>query len=71
VKLWVWKDVLTDYSSGMIVALAPDLETAMAATEQTHEYPSHLREEMGKVMPTVIDLDGDVQPAIWYVHGGG
>lgn len=27
-KLFVWQNVLTDYSSGIMFALAPDVETA-------------------------------------------
>jgi hypothetical protein len=27
-KLFVWEDVLTDYTSGVMFALAPDVETA-------------------------------------------
>jgi hypothetical protein len=70
-KLYVWKDVLTDYTSGMIVVLAPDLKTAFATVKaDTGTYESHL-EDMGKVTPTVVDLDGDVQPQAWWVYGGG
>lgn len=29
-KMYVWENVLTDCTSGMVCALAPDLETAFA-----------------------------------------
>jgi hypothetical protein len=66
-KLFVWVDVLHDYSAGMIVALAPDLETALACTE--HE---GARRDMGAVLPEVTEL-GAVEsvPKLWFVHGGG
>ena len=65
-KLYIWEGVLYDYSSGMIVALAPDLDSALATVEE-----DYVRAEMGRVKPTVIDLDGDVKPQAWWVHGGG
>jgi hypothetical protein len=65
-KLYVWKDVLYGYSAGMIVALAPDLESALATVEE-----GYVRAVMGEVKPTVIDLADDVKPQSWWVHGGG
>jgi hypothetical protein len=66
-KLFVWTDVLCDYSCGMIVALAPDLETALPLAES-----STIRGEMGSSTPEVIDL-GPVaaEPKVWHVWGGG
>jgi prevent-host-death family protein len=70
-KLFIWENVLTDYTSGMIVALAPDLETAFATVKaDTSTYDSHL-EDMGKETPVVVDLTGDVTPQAWWVYGGG
>jgi hypothetical protein len=65
-KLYVWEDVLYDYSAGMVVALAPDLESALATVEE-----DYVRAEMGKAKPTVINLADDVKPQSWWVHGGG
>ena len=65
-KLFVWEGVLANYSSGMIVVLAPDLETALAITKD-----DYMRADMGRVTPTVVDLSGKIEPQIWYVHGGG
>lgn len=65
-KLYVWTDVLRDYSPGMIVVLAPDLDAAMATIDE-----QYVRAEMGAKQPVVIELDGDVKPQSWWVHGGG
>lgn len=70
-KLYVWTDVLCDYVCGMIVALAPDLETALTIAREHKYYGSHYSAEMGKNEPTVIDLSGDVTPQVWAVYGGG
>jgi hypothetical protein len=71
VRLYVWEDVLTDWSSGMIVALAPDLDTAIALVRDNPAMGSYYAADMGKVQPTVIDLTSDIQPRVWAVHGGG
>ena len=68
-KLFIWEDVLCDYTCGMIVALAPDLETAISVCSDkygTGYYP----EEMAKPFKT-ISLAGQVQADVWAVHGGG
>src|SRR5258708_39348291 len=64
-RLYVWEDVLRDYSPGMIVVLAPDLDTAMTMVSED------VRAEMGAKKPTVIDLAADVKPQAWGVYGGG
>lgn len=67
-KLYIWTDVLCDYTScGMIVALAPDLETALSLAD-----PGTVRAEMGQETPEMIDLGPvEVQPRVWHVWGGG
>ena len=66
-KLYIWTDVLYDYyTPGMAVALAPDLETALASLDKKAEY--HLDLPVDKL--TVIDLASEVEPQAWYVHGG-
>jgi hypothetical protein len=69
-KLFIWTDVLADYSSGMIVALAPNLETALELARATDAYSAP--GDMGTHEPEVIEL-GRVhhEPKLWYVHGGG
>ena len=71
-KLYVWTGVLYDYTAGMIVALAPDLETALAVARKG-EYSYAAPEEMGRETPQVINLPGcePVEPQVWVVHGGG
>jgi hypothetical protein len=70
VKLFIWTDVLYDYSSGMIVALAPDLETALELGRKCDAYSAAA--DMAAHTPEVIEL-GRVrhEPKLWYVHGGG
>lgn len=69
-KLFVWQDVLWDYTDGMIVALAPDLETALALARDSEFYGAP--GDMGKTEPEVIDLGRvDAEPKLWAVHGGG
>jgi hypothetical protein len=66
-KLFVWNGVLADYSSGMIVALAPSLSDAVNLAGSLTE-----REEMTSVTPEVTDVGlvaGDAR--IWLMHGGG
>jgi prevent-host-death family protein len=65
-KLYVWEDVLRDYGSGMIVAVAPDLESALATADS-----DRMREEMGRVTPTVVEIGNAASPQLWHVWGGG
>jgi hypothetical protein len=69
-KLYIWTGVLYDYSSGMIVALAPDLGAALELGRSTGS--DAVAQDMGAKTPEVIEL-GRVrhEPKIWYVHGGG
>jgi hypothetical protein len=69
-KLYVWQDVLCDYSCGMIVALAPDLDTAVALGRK--DGGDRLAEEMGRVVPDVTPVTAAAgSEAFWYVYGGG
>ena len=66
-KLFVWEDVLQDYSSGMAIAYAETLEEAFAKFEAEGE--SHISKALGS--PTkVIDCDKDREPFFAYVPGG-
>jgi hypothetical protein len=65
-KLYIWEDVLRDYSSGMIVALAPDLESALATAAS-----ESVREEMGRVTSAVVEISDSTEPQSWHVWGGG
>lgn len=67
-KLFVWHGVLSDYSSGMAVALAPTREAALALLEpQVSEYDLM---ELRATEPTVID-SLTCEPQEWHVKGGG
>ena len=73
-KLFVWKDVLTDYASGIMCALAPDADAAREIIVETQtkknnsDYAeSYQREELAKE-PEVIDVDTLYG---WTVQGGG
>lgn len=74
--LYVWKDVLRDYSSGMIVCVAEDLDAARNAwraefkewmkMECFGDYESDIMKE-----PIVYDLDVPAYPICHFVAGGG
>ena len=70
-RLYVWTEVLYDYTAGMIVVLAPDLETAMELGRA--EGLDSIPRDMGMVAPEVTELPGcePLKPRIWMVHGGG
>lgn len=71
-KLFIWEGegVLEDYTSGMVVAIAPDLEAALKAVEAKCDYcmnsfPTHRPSQ-------VIDLKEDPNHIEgWVVYGGG
>jgi hypothetical protein len=67
VKLYVWEDVLHDYTEGMIVAVAPDLEAALAVVTDSDQ----VRAEMGRQDPIVITITDDTPAQVFYVYGGG
>jgi hypothetical protein len=76
-KLYVWEDVLVDYSSGVMFALASSAAEARelispgyTAVKKLHsKNPLHYRSSMD------VDLDKDPEvvssPAGFSVHGGG
>ena len=69
-KLFIWTGVLTDWTSGMIVALAPDVETAVKHLEATDKYSDSVVAEMRAQTPEVHEVTaGNV--VVDYVHGGG
>ena len=61
----LWEDVLTDYSSGMVVCYAKDVGEAFIMANK--EYPD---EPFGE--PTkVIDCETDTDSCVMSVYGGG
>lgn len=72
-KLFVWEGVLRDYSTGVIVALAPSLEAALRAARRHPRFVEQVTSDMGSVKPEVITLTGCApkRPRVWFVWGGG
>lgn len=66
-KLWVWEDVLRDYTAGLAVAVAPDLETALSVLCEQAGYDLELPVSKLKI----IDLADGMPAQGWYVYGGG
>jgi hypothetical protein len=68
VKIFIWEDVLTDYTSGMIVSYASDLADAIAdvrarfGDDVANECHCNFAE---------IDCDNDKIPVSFCVYGGG
>lgn len=68
-NLYVWTGVLNDYSSGMIVALAPDMDTALKLARDAGEWVAR---DMGQYAPVaVIPVLAEPKPYLWHVNGGG
>jgi hypothetical protein len=69
-KLFVWEDVLTDYTSGMVVAIAKDVDEARrVACGGDVDSGNWIARELS-AKPEVIDLD-DPKAQAWIVYGGG
>ncbi len=64
-KLFVWEDTLTDYTSGIMVAVATDVEQAR---KQLLEVCSYIPDKDLGNSPDVYELDDPVAFAVW---GGG
>lgn len=66
-KLLIWEDVLTDYTSGMACAIARTVAEGAALAPY-----DHIRRELAGVAPTeIIDISTASEPRFWYVYGGG
>ena len=64
-KVFVWENVLTDYTSGMMVAIAPTIEEARAALLKECSY---IQEDDLNQQPKELDLSEAVGFVCW---GGG
>lgn len=64
-KVFVWENVLTDYTSGMMVAVAPTVEEARAALLKECSY---IPESDLNQQPKELDLSEAVGFVCW---GGG
>ena len=69
-KLFVWKDVLEDWTSGLVVVLARNKNEAVELFEKKHEKQfKHVNGEIRDTLPTdILDL---TEPYCVYVYGGG
>ena len=63
-KLFIWQDVLRDYSAGLAVAYAETCEQALGM------FDDYVAKQLGA--PTkVIDCDKSKEPFVTFVYGGG
>ena len=63
-KLFIWKDVLCDYSCGMVAIYAYDLEHALKVARKKFE--GYIVENFAGKQYKVI-----TKPDAFYVYGGG
>lgn len=63
-KMFIWEDVLTDYTSGMVAIYAYSLEHALKIARKKFE--AYVVEGFAGVAPKVI-----TKPDGFYVYGGG
>ena len=63
-KVFIWEDVLRDYSCGMAVAYAATLEDALG------EFEPYVAEQLG-APTTVINCSTDTGIHTAFVYGGG
>lgn len=73
-NLYVWEDVLTDHTSGMVVAVARSLPEAREAVRKTDKSAARnmFDHTPGPAEPDyIIPLNKDTKPAGFVVWGGG
>lgn len=63
-KLFVWHDVLTDYTSGMVCIMAYNFEQAIELAR--NEFPTYILEDFAGKPYKVY-----AEPQAEYVYGGG
>jgi hypothetical protein len=76
-KLYIWEDVLRDYTPGMVAVLAESEEQAWELIKQKDEvawysllgYPS--KEDIAMGCPDAIRPREITKPEAFTVHGGG
>ena len=63
-KLFIWEDVLYDWTAGLAIGYGKDLETVLA------KFEPYIARQLGQ--PTkVIDTAKDRRTYVVYVYGGG
>jgi hypothetical protein len=66
-KMFIWNNVLTDWTSGMIAVYAESLEQAIEIVKKEICYSEEeLREEIINNPPTIFD-----SPGLAAINGGG
>ena len=65
-KLFIWEDVLTDYTSGMVAILAYDLENAFEVFRKKFPNEEYVIKDFGGQPYKII-----TKPDAFYVYGGG
>jgi len=63
-KLYVWENVLCDYTCGMVCVLAFDLEQAFDLIRE--KYDEYYLDDLAGVEPEIIE-----EPEAFAVYGGG
>lgn len=63
-KLFVWQDVLRDYTTGMAVVFAKDEKEARKIMER--DFPDYITEQLSFTACEVV-----TKPKAFYVYGGG
>lgn len=67
-KIFIWEDVLRDYTAGMAIGYGNTLEEVLEDFEKKDE--KWISDQLGK--PTkIIDCDTDKTMFTTYVYGGG
>jgi hypothetical protein len=67
-KLYVWENVLEDYTPGMMVALADNVKDAKRILKQID--PNIPEEDLART-PEIVDLSNPETIGAWVVWGGG
>jgi len=67
-NVYIWEDVLVDYTAGMMVVVAHNKKEALAVLEKAHGTPCV--EEARSVKPTVIRKTRKT-PVSFICYGGG
>ena len=73
-KVYVWEDVLTDWTSGMIVIVASS--DAQAAKKLGEMFGGHKDDRIEGLVfegkePEIVNVHRGDSPQGWFVYGGG
>jgi len=68
-KMFIFEDVLKDYTSGMVVVVGNDYDDVMKMVKG--DYPFFVDDEDGWKNPTVYNVDNNTPPGIKHVMWGG